>query len=200
MSGVILVGALLAMVAGWGVGLLFFAIGRRIGARRSTEIATLVGLGFAVISFVPVLGWLAQISTTTLIAMDPRQGEKKLEHFGLPPNATSDFCYRISAVGVMVLADFQMDEPDFQSWMNAQKWKAVPFELGPDESSIQVDGGAVTTADTEVYPVRQYESRTGHKVSRGYCYFWAKPDNPDHTTRIIYDRDTNRAYLEHTTY
>jgi hypothetical protein len=68
------------------------------------------------------------------------------------------------------------------------------FDLASGQSTINLP------CDTVVYPVRQYETRTPLTVTRGYCYFAAKSDNPDNTVRVIYDLDSGRVYVQYTTY
>jgi hypothetical protein len=92
-----------------------------------------------------------------------------------------------------------MSEADFWRWMKIQKWTAVPFQIDNNDS-FPVNGGGVGLADSWVFPVRQIEQRTRFKVKRGYCYMWAEPDSPDTTVKVIYDRDSHRAYFEHSTY
>lgn len=200
---VALLGFCLATAIGAGLGaLVFFMTRRRVAQKFAAGLAIFFALGLTV-SLTPLfLVSLAKAGTTTLIDLNPREGEKRLSFVGLPKNTTSDFCYRVSVVGTTLLADFQMTEADFLSWMETQNWKAVPFDHGPDERFIPIDLGSKSgfEADSVVYPVRQYESRLPKQVKRGHCFFSSKPNNPDNTIRIIYDRDEKRTYVEHTTY
>lgn len=150
--GVAIVSWGLVTAVGSSIGLLLFWIGRRLRFRRSVEIAAISGIGVALIAFVPACVLIARATTTTLIDVDPREGERLLSWIGLPANTTSDFCYRRSAVGITVLADFQISETDFLHWMATQKWKVVPFTPADDHRSIPVDGGAITMANTEFIP------------------------------------------------
>ena len=203
MSPVVPIAFAVAGGAGIVTSCLIMWIGRRLRTRRTINIlAALSGIAVVLASVIPAIVLLSTTATTARIAIDPREGEKRLAQFGLPANTTSDFCYRISAVGISVLADFQMSEADFLSWMSSQRWKTVAFDHGPNESAITVENANFPNFHTDdlVYPVREYESRTERQVKRGYCYYWSMPGNFDNTIKIIYDRDTNRAYLEHTTY
>ena len=203
MSIVLFVAFPLAGAAGAAVSLAVFRALARFGRARSGAIfGAIAGFIVATASFVPAISCLSKATTTTLIAMDPREGERRLSFVGVPANTTSDFSYRYALVGTTVLADFQMSENDFLNWMNIQQWNPVAFDHGPNEFAIPVENANFPNFHTDdlVYPVREYESRTQRQVKRGYCYYWSMPGNFDNTIKIIYDRDTNRAYVEHTTY
>ena len=195
--GIIILSLGLAYAGGTVFGVAAFQAARRLRIGILTvNVAVIAGFVTVVALFIPIMIGVVAASTTMKIDMNPREGERCLSFIGLPANTTSDFCYRRSAVGVAVLADFQMAENDFLRWMQTQKWEAVPFELSTDEWLIPMNGGAVTMANSEVIPVRDYGSDTEVKLRRGYCYFWAMPDNRDYTIKIIYDLDTSRVYVE----
>src|SRR5436190_6250726 len=157
MSIVLPLSAMLVALVGWAVGFLAYSIARKFYARGASAFAILSGFAVAMALFVPTLVLLGKASTTTLVDMDPREGERRLKPWGLPASTTSDFCYRHSFVGVEVMADFQMSEANFLRWMRTQNWTAVPFQIENDYDFIPVNGGAVGQADSVVYPVRQYE-------------------------------------------
>ena len=199
--GIALVALATSGVIGIAAGYLVLRIARYYGKPVAGLLgAIVVAFVAAVSSLYPVLFLYVDAATETLIAMDPREGEARLRFVGLPPNTTTDFCYRFSPVGVTILADFNMSEADFLAWMDSRKWKAVEFSFGPNETGIDWTDGAHTYLDMTVYPVRQYESHTPLQVKHGYCFYKSRPDNPDNTVTVIYDLDSGRAYVQHTTY
>ncbi len=106
MSSVLIATPMFVALVGWAVGLLAYWIGRKLKLRRATEIAAILGLVVATVAFGPAVVLIAKATTTTLIDMDPREGERRLSHYGLPANTTSDFCYRISSHGVTFVGRF----------------------------------------------------------------------------------------------
>jgi len=160
--------------------------------------AIVVGVALILVLFVPVCRLLANATTTTLIGVNPRVGERKLEPYGLPPNTTSDFCYRFSLVGITILADFQMAEADYLAWVNSQGWEPHRFHTQGGDSWVELPDGLHVT--TEVYPVREYDSRTARIVENGWIAYTADPRDWDNTITSIYDLDAERVYFIRTTY
>ncbi len=199
MSGIIIMGPIFAAMVAGAIVLAAASTARYFGKFPMNRVASL-SLG-AVLFFVflwPITQWCAGASTTTRIAMNPRDGEKRLEFVGLPSNTTSDFCFRSSLVGVTILADFQMSEEDFLRWMISQGWNAVPFQIEDDEPMIQLPDG--TYMEVTVYPVRDYKSGKQTTVHRGYCCLTPGKDISDNTKKIIYDLNSGRAYFEYHNY
>lgn len=199
--GVLLLGAIVSALLSGLILLIASHILRKLRRRRLGCIgSTAIGVLLFIVLLWPLTRWMATVTTTTHVNLDPRKGEALLEFVGLPSNTTTDFCYRQSWIGATILADFQMSEPNFLSWLKSQGWNPVKFELAPGSGFIEwpIDGDMLLS--TSVYPVRGYSDYRTVNVERGYCYFFAKEDNPDNTIKIIYDLDSHRVYFEHTTY
>jgi len=191
--GILILSSIIATTVGVVIGQLIYKLADRHGRPKlGTVMANLVGFGVGIALFVNLVGWLANASTTTLIDMDPHDGEQRISFLGGPPQNTSDFCYRRSAAGVLLMADFNISEADFLIWMKSQKWETVNFDLRAGDVFIEGPG-----IEPLVYPIRTYETQTPLRVKRGYCYYHFE-GKPGHTrsTQIIYDLDSGRAYVE----
>lgn len=198
--GVMLICMLISTAVGTAAALVVLRIVQRLAGRTIGQwVAIVVGVLIGGASLLPIVIWMSASTTTTIIGMDSQEGARRLGYLGLPDRSTSDFCYRISLVGVAVLADFDMPEADFLAWMKSRNFNVVEFDHTTGGSSIHVPGQNMS-ADAEVWPVRQYESGATLTVKRGYCYFTAKPDNLDNTDTIIYDLDSGRVYVRLTLY
>jgi hypothetical protein len=157
----------------------------------------------------PITLWLARSMVVRRLDLPADQATSVLSHVGLPPETVQDFCYRRSPVGVSLLADFNMNEEAFLRWLKSQGWTPQQFANAEDgyvrytDPESSQDGN--WTVSTEVFPVRLCDTPTfgekkGVVVRRGYVYFAATPDDPDSTTRIIYDLHTSRVYFRETLY
>jgi len=175
-------------------------IARRWTSRTAGQWTALAaGLLVTAALFLPVTNWMTDAVAETVIGMDPHEAAKRLDFLGLPDHATSDICYRMSPVGITVLAAFDMPEEEFLAWMKSRNWNVVTFDLSAGRSLIHVPDPDVSF-EPVVYPVRQFKSRTPLPVKHGYCYFTQKADNPDNTDRVIYDLDSGRVYVQCTTH
>lgn len=199
--GLILFGFSLSCVVGVIVGKLVLRVLQRydVGILRKA-IAFILGVAVAFAMVAPTTRWLIRASTTTLVAMDSRKGEQRLELFGIPTGTTNDFCYRFSLFGVTIRADFEMAERDFHAWMKSQGWQTK--RIVSESEYWNTDGGSdIVLPDVAiVYPVRDYDLEQELEIRKGYYYFEYDQDNRDETTTVIYDLEAGRAYLVYTTY
>jgi hypothetical protein len=199
MSIVLLLAPLCSLVAGIAAALSVRWMAKLCGfSKIGCGVSSCVGILLFVVLFVPMFGWVAAALTTTLIDVDPRVGERRLEPYGLPPNTTSDFCYRFSLAGITVLADFQMPEADYLAWVKSQGWEPKRFDTKEGNSRAELSDGS--SVDTEVYPVRQFDTPTPKVIKSGWIAYTEDPQNWDNTKTAIYDLDTGRVYFMHTTY
>ena len=192
-----LIAILLAPLAGFvasRVGRLFSS---RVASRR---IGRWVGLMSFAVFLVGLPYWMSRPSV--YIDMPSAEGERLLRHVGLPSGTTEDFCYRFSLVGVTVLADFTISEPEFLRWMGSQGWTASRFHTDGTDGFVAcaVEGGGKHYVDVSVSPVRTYDAGVELVPKEGYVFFTSHPDHADNTTTIIYDLEAGRAYYRATTY
>jgi hypothetical protein len=180
----------LAIAAGLGflAAIAVYGMIRIFGRRRWTGVlpiaAGLLAIATGSLVFVascyPVFHWAVSATTTTAIGASSDVADQVMAFLEMPPGTATDFSYRRSVSGTPLMADFQMEDKDYLSWMQSRGWNPKP---------IAEDG-------TEVYSVRGLESGNNPlRVARGWCYYSQNPNNPDNTEKYTFDAEASRVYV-----
>ena len=132
----------------------------------------------------------------------PHIANQALVTFDVPSSATAvDFRHAFFS-GTIDEANFSIDEVDFKNWLASNGWKSR--ELVTDQNGSRWKDSALhDEKDNEirVRPIRLRGTESKYlAIKNGYVFSSQDPRHPDSGFNIVYDKDTNRAYVWRTTY